>query len=240
MIKRTITIVAILGLILALPGVAMAETDTSTERQTTRSIDDVKDRALQAIDNRLATIERLRVHIDQGKTTGDHKTTLTGDLDSAETGLNRLAGEIQDATTLEELRTLVPQIATDFRIYVVVAPKTLEVVTADTVLWAVDNPMTRVYDKLTQAIERAADAGYEVSEARAALQDMQVHMTQVEAHAGPVPEQVIGLQAGDWVNPAKALLDQGHDKLLKAREELLAARVSAHATADALRAAING
>jgi hypothetical protein len=51
---------------------------------------------------------------------------------------------------------------------------------------------------------------------------------------------VIGLQADDWENPAKALLDQGHDELLQAREERLAARVSAHATADALSAALNG
>jgi len=240
MIKRTITIVAVLGLILALPGVAMAQTDTTATQQATRNIDDVKNRALQSIDNRLDTIERLRFRIDQGKTTEDHEATLSGDLDAAEAGLNRLAGEIQDATTLEELRTLVPQIATEFRIYVVVAPKTLEVVTADTVLWAVDNPLARVHDKLSEAIDRAANAGFDVSEARAALQEMQVHMTQVQAHAGPVPGQAIGLQASDWENPAKALLDQGHDKLLQAREELLAARVSANAALDALRAVING
>ncbi len=239
MIKRTITIVAVLGLILALPGVAMAQTATTTQ-QATRRIEAVKDRAQQSIDNRLDTIKRLRFHLDNGHATADHAATLTADLDQAEAGLNDLAGQIRSATTLEELRVLVPQIATEFRIYVVIAPKTLEVATADTILWAVDNPLTRVHDKLADIIDRAFNAGYDVSEAQAALQDMQAHMTQVEAHASPVPGQVIGLQASDWENPAKALLDQGHDKLLQAREELLAARVSANAAGDALRAALNG
>jgi hypothetical protein len=234
MIKKTITIIIALALILAVPGIAMAQT---TDTPTT-TVDRIKERAQQAISHRLETIDRLRTDLNDGHATADHAATLLSDLDQAEAGLQALSAQIDTAGTADELRILVPEIATDFRISLVVAPKTLEVIAADTVQWAVDSPLTAAHDRLSAAIERAQNAGYDVSDAAAALQGMQVHMTQAEAHAGPVANQVIGLQASDWENPARALLEQGHEKVHQARDELAAARDSARAAFQALRDAV--
>lgn len=249
MIKKTTTVALALSLVLALPGVAMAQTtDTpSTDTVTDQAVDTarpdvinrIKERAQAAIEKRFGTIDQLRDALtNKGHATAGHKADLFVDLNSAEAGLETLSREIEAATTIDQLRVLVPKIATDFRIYLVVAPKVHEVIAADTALWLVDNPLTEVYNKLSAAVDRADEAGYDVTEAQAFLQEMQTHMTKAEAHAGPVPNQVIDLDASDWENPAKALLEQGRDKLMQARDELRGAKESAQAAAQALREAI--
>ncbi|NIA25074.1 MAG: hypothetical protein GWP04_05845 [Gammaproteobacteria bacterium] len=251
MIKRTITAAVALSLVLALPGVAMAQTtdgptpDGTVAEQTVDSqrpgiVDRIKERAQHAIDRRLATIDRLRTALNEkGHATSAHKADLFVDLNEAKAGLRTLSREIDAANTIDQLRVLVPKIATDFRIYLVLAPKVHEVIAADTAVWAVNNPATNVYEKLSALVDRADQAGYDVTEAQAALQEMQTHMTKAEAYAAPVPNQVIDLEASDWENPAKSLLRQGRDDLIQARDELRATKDSAKAAAQALRDAIH-
>jgi len=250
MIKRTITAAVALSLVLALPGVAMAETagepasggtvaEQTVDTQRPGVVDRIKARAQWAIDRRFETIDRLRTALNErGHTTTRHKADLFVDLNQAEAGLRTLSREIQAATTVDQLQVLVPKIATDFRIYLVVAPKIREVIAGDTAVWAVNNPATDAYERISAAVDRADQAGYDVTEAQAALQEMMTHMTKAEAYAGPVPNQVIGLQASDWENPARTLLRQGRDSLIQARDELRAARDSAKAAVQALRDAI--
>ena len=250
MIKKTTTAALALSLVLALPGVAMAQTADAPATDSTVTdqvvdtarpdvINRIKDRAQAAIDRRFATIDQLRDALNnKGHATAGHKADLFVDLNSAEAGLEALSREIENAETIDQLRVLVPNIATDFRIYLVVAPKVHEVIAGDTAVWLVDNPLTEAYEKLSAAVDRANEAGYPVTEAQALLQEMQTHMTKAEAHAGPVPNQVIDLEASDWENPAKALLEQGRDKLMQARDELRGAKESAQAAAQALRDAI--
>ncbi|GBD85255.1 hypothetical protein BMS3Abin02_01659 [bacterium BMS3Abin02] len=251
MINKTITAAVALSLVLALPGVAMAQTadepapDRTVAEQTMDSqrlniVNRIKERAQQAIDRRFETIDRLRTALNErGHATAGHKADLFVDLNEAEAGLRTLSREIQAATTVDQLRVLVPKIATDFRIYLVVAPKIREVIAGDTAVWVVNNPGAEAYERISAAVDRANQAGYDVTEAQAALQEMQTHMSKAEAYAGPVPNQVIDLGASDWENPAKALLRQGRDKLLQARDELRAARDSARAAVQALRDAIH-
>lgn len=246
MIKKLTIATLALSLILALPGVAFAQTteDTSqttattqlTDEQRADRIDAIKERAQKAIDRRIETIGRLRAVLnDHRHVTSRHKADLIVDLNEAEAGLRTLSREIDAATSFEQLRVLVTKIATDFRIYLVVAPKVHEVIAGDTMVWAVDEPLTDLQARIGDAIERAKDAGYDTTEAERYLGEMDEHMDAARSLAAPVPGSVIDLDAGDWPDPARSLLEQGRDDLKGAHDQIRDAARSAHAAVQALR-----
>lgn len=249
MMKKTTAAGLALSLVLALPGVALAQetatdstTDTTvvqeqmTEEQRVQLVEEIKERAQKAIERRLETIDRLRGALNErNHVTARHKADLLVDLNEAEAGLRTLSREIDAATTLPQLRVLVPKIATDFRIYLVVAPKVHEVIAGDTMLWAVNNPLTEAQSRIEEAIQRAQDAGYDTSEAEQYLGQMVIHMNEAESLAGPVPGSVIDLDAGDWPDPAQSLLQQGREDLKAAHGEIRQAVEAAHNAVQALR-----
>ena len=249
MMKKTTAAGLALSLVLALPGVALAQeaatdqtTDSTvvqeqmTEEQRVQLVDQIKERAQAAIDRRLDTIDRLRAALNErNHVTARHKADLIVDLNEAEAGLRTLSREIAAATTLPQLRVLVPKIATDFRIYLVVAPKVHEVIAGDTMVWVVGNPLADAQSRIEEAIQRAQDAGYDTSEAEQYLGQMVIHMSEATSLAGPVPGSVIDLDAGDWPDPAKGLLLQGRDDLQAAHGEIRQAVEAAHNAVQALR-----
>jgi len=205
------------GLLVALPGAAIAQTDsapTDTESVTDETdIARIKHRALHAIDDRLHTVARLAKHVENSKTVGDeHAKKLLVDLRDAAEGLKELAAKIRAAETVEELRELIPLIATDFRIYQLVRPKVLEVLASDRVVAATER-LAELSDKLEMLIARAAEAGYDVTRAKIRLHWMRHNIGAAAELAGPVADKVIDLQPENWPDPAKELLMEGRRRL---------------------------
>lgn len=219
------------GLLVALPGVAVAQTDSVTAEAPSVSdvsdVDEIKHRALHAIDRRLHTIARLTRKVGESKTvTDEHAKTLLVDLEDAAEGLRELARKIKGAQTIEELRELVPLIATEFRIYQVVKPKVLEVLASDRTVAATER-LTELADKLEMLIARAADAGYDVTRPRVLLARMRYNVAATESLAEPVADMVVDLQPEDWPEPAKALLAKGRARLGESADHLHRARYQA-------------
>jgi hypothetical protein len=219
------------GLLVALPGVAVAQTDAVSADTPSVSdvsdIDEIKHRALHAIDRRLHTIARLTRKVSESKSvTDEHAKKLLVDLEDAAEGLKELARKIKGAQTIEELRELVPLIATDFRIYRVVKPKVLQVLASDRVV-AATGRLTELGDKLETLIARAADAGYDVTRPRILLARMRHNVAAAERLAAPVADKVVDLQPEDWPDPAKALLREGRARLGEASDHLHRARYQA-------------
>jgi hypothetical protein len=187
-------------------------------------VDEIKHRALHAIDRRLHTIARLTRKVTESKTVSDeHAKKLLVDLRDAAEGLEELARKIKAAQTVEELRELVPLIATEFRIYQVVKPKVLQVLASDRVVAATER-LTRLSEKLETLIARAADAGYEVTRPRILLARMRHNVAAAARLAGPVADMVVDLQPEDWPDPAKALLRKGRVLLDESFDHLHRAR----------------
>ena len=237
--KHVIVALATLTMALALPMAAHAQ-EGDTEASSEHSIHEIKDRARAAIDRRLDTLDRLTDRVDGAShISPQHAAALTGDYRAASNGLTGLAGEIENASTVEELRTLVPLIATDYRVYLVIVPKSYEVSASDRVGVAVDS-LAGTADRLEAAIERATDAGFDATGAQRWLTSARDEIAEARRTGVPVADDVIDLDAGDWEEPAKSTLEEGRRRLDNARIDLRQAHGSLTKAAAALRDAING
>ncbi len=239
---RKLWVIAIaLGLLMALPVAANAqETDTSGDRGTVHSIESIKARAQEAVDRRLDTLANLeRRVINHEYMTAVHKATLTADYADAVAGLITLNRDIQNAETVEELRELVPLIATDYRVYLVIVPKSYEVGASDRVAHVVSR-FEDTADALADAIDRAEAAGYDMTEARRWLISARDEIQEARRTGVPVANDVIDLDASDWEEPAKSMLQEGHRRLKNARVDLRQAKGSLDMAKQAIEDAIGG
>lgn len=236
-----------LAMLGSMPATALAQTDTTSPRDTIaqreaerpeRDIDVVKERALAAIDRRLERVARLRDAVHSSEhVTDEHASDLLAEFERTESGLLALAEEIRAAETADELRVLIPRIATDFRVYVLVTPKTWEVLVAD----AMGDAAVRFEEvamNIAEAVQRAEEAGYDVGEAQAALERMQSLVAEGAGLAEAVPPAVLPLTPADWPDPARSVVRGAHADLVAARQAFREARTAAHDAVEALRAAI--
>lgn len=246
---RATGLVLAVALVIGAPAAVLAQTDdggaTTEERPavTDRQAVDlgaVKERALEAIERRLEQIDRLRGRVEADRfVERDHEAHLVDELRDAERGLRGLAEEIEGAGTLAELRDLVPAIATEYRIYLVVTPKVWEVLASDAGV-AAGEKADDVAERIQEAIDRAEAAGHDVTAARTHLDDMLSEAAAGLALADPVAETVLPLDPADWPDPAREVLERGKADLQAAREWFRQARESAHEAVEALRAAVQG
>jgi hypothetical protein len=226
--KRTREILATaaaMGMLAVIPQAAVAQeaerdpevTVSVDGREHTRTIDEIKARAMAAIEKRLTALDRIgtRVAADE-HVTDDHASQLATHYARAKDGLEALGREIQAAETREELKELVPLIATDYRVFLVIIPKSHEVLVSDRFADGVTR-LNGVADAVLNAIERAEEAGFDMTEARRWLAEARDEIGAVERGAVPVAGEVIGLTAADWEEPAKSLLVSGKEKLRTAR-----------------------
>lgn len=229
------------------PTLALAQTEDAPTTRTSEhdverllgsDVESVKERAQAAIERRLATIERLQARVAvHPHVTEPHQGEVLAELDRSAAGLRALSMEIDQATAVEELRVLVPKIAADFRICIVVAPKVHQVLGSDSVV-AAGTRLEAVSDSVAAWIDLAAGKGVDVSVAVAHLADMTEEIRQAVAVGQPVVSAVLPLTGADWPNPAATLLTQGRSDLGEAHRFLLAARDSGREAVAALRAAL--
>lgn len=190
------------------------------DRGHLRTIEEIKERAMAAIEKRLTALDRITEKVSSNShVTEDHASQLLRGYAGAKDGLTALGREIEAAETRAELKELVPLIATDYRVFLVILPKSHEVLLSDRFADAVTR-MTGIADKVLEAIERAEEAGFDMTEARRWLETARDEIGAVERGAVPVAGEVIGLTAADWEEPAKSLLASGKQKLKTARGDL--------------------
>ena len=245
--NRTIAVIAAFAVVVALPGAALAQerdtapTDIVREqervRDTDRSIEKIKDRAAEAIAKRQATLNRLTEKaIAAPHLTDEHEASLLADYAAASSGLADLGDRIEGATTYEELRELVPLIAADYRVYLVIAPKSYLVAAADHINAGVPR-FEEALGKIGAHITRAEEAGWDVAEAVRYLEEAEANLAEAARLAAPVAGNVINLDASDWPNPAEATLKSNREAVRNSHSELKAAKEAAKAAVEALRAA---
>jgi hypothetical protein len=119
-ITRWTTMTVVLGVLAALAPTVAAQTQRPSGE---RSIEDVKQRCINAIDDRLHRIDRLQNAVSSSRhVTARHEAVLEGQLAEAQAGLTRLKAQIRTEDNREELKGECKSIVEDFRIYVLVTP----------------------------------------------------------------------------------------------------------------------
>ena len=188
------------------------------------------------IARRFVTLTHLTSAVTDAKDlTSAHRSALLAIIDGTRTGLTGLQATIDADTTIASLRTDLPKIAHDYRVYLLVVPQVHLTRAADAAVTATDRLGT-VADKLQDWIDRAKAAGKDVRGAQAALDDMERNTALARAQADPVPGAILPLVPADWNDGhASPILGEARDSLRAARNELQAARNDAQACIADLR-----
>jgi hypothetical protein len=189
------------------------------------------------IDRRFDTITKLQARVANaaGLTAAD-RTALQSQLGADTAGLTALRARIDGETNRDALRADLKKIVTDFRIYVLMAPKTADVIAADNQLAAVARLGT-LDTKLQARIDAAKTAGKDVSQAQSDLDAMNAKAVQVSPLVGGIPAAVLLLTPAQYnAGTAKPILVSSRTSLGAGRGLLAGARADARACIAALKA----
>jgi hypothetical protein len=188
------------------------------------------------INRRFVTLDGLTYLVNHSDVlTAEHMTDLR-DVNSVnpasfaaeQTGLASLKGQIDSDTTLATLRLDVAKIAPDYRVYLLVDPKTHLVSAAD----ATEKTSAKfgpLATELQNLINQAATDGKDVSAAQAKLDDMNAKVTQANGLIAPVAGLILPLSPADWNNgTAGPMLKSARQTIQQTRTLLVGARQDAH------------
>lgn len=152
------------------------------------------------------------------------------------TGLRALKGQIATETDLAVLRGLIADIAEDFRVYLLVVPKTHLVGATDAADKAADR-LTQLASRLQELIDKAKGNGKDVKDAQALLDEMKRKTSQADAIIAPVVGSIMPLSPADWNNgTAGPALRAARERIQQVRDLLAAARSDARQIIDLLKA----
>jgi hypothetical protein len=198
------------------------------------SLDTLKALGDCEIERRFATLDRLDAMVAGAPAiTAEHRRLLRfanatnpTSFEVTRSGLESLKVTIDRETDLAALRSEIQQIATDYRVYLLVAPKAQLVRGADATV-EVAGHFGPLGEELQALIDRARAAGRDTTAAEAALASMNVKVDQAEALAEPLPGTLLPLSvaayndgtAGPELASARASIGQARDLLRGARAD---------------------
>jgi hypothetical protein len=188
------------------------------------------------INRRFTTLDALAAKITASKvlTTSD-AATMQSEIASTKTGLTSLKATIDSETTLPALRVDIAKIATDYRVFLLVAPQVNLVSAADGVL-AAQARFADVNTKLAARIAAAKAAGKNTTAAKAALDVMNAAVANAVGLAQPLPAKLLPLTPAQYnAGTAGPILTAARTALGQARDQLKSAVASAKACRDALK-----
>jgi hypothetical protein len=143
-------------------------------------------------------------------------------------GLTTLKASIDADTTVVALKAGIAKIAPDYRVYLLVAPKTYLVSASD----AVEKASARfgpLASELQNLIDLAKADGKDVTAAQAALDDLNAKVAQVNGLIGPVAGTLLPLSPSDWNNgTAKPMMTSARTTIHQSRTLLVDAGKDAH------------
>ncbi len=195
------------------------------------------------IDRRIATLTDLNTRTTDSKALTDtHKAQLQHsgpnpvNYDAEKAGLLALKAKIDGETDAQALRADIEQIATEFRVYLLVVPKTHLTSAGDAGALAVTK-LNEMAVKLQGLIDKAAGAGKDVTQATALLADLKSKTSQAGALVAPIAGSVMPISASDVnAGPGKTAIENARTAARQAQDLLKAARADARQIIDLLKA----
>jgi hypothetical protein len=187
------------------------------------------------IQRRFTTLSALTTRIAGSKAlTSSDAAALTGEIGTTKTGLTSLKATIDAETSIPALKAEVAKIATDFRVYLLVAPQVNLVSGADGVV-ASQTVFTKIDTNLTARIAKAKAAGKDTTAAQADLDAMKAAVAQAVGLATPLPATLLPLTPAQYnAGTAGPVLNSARPALVQARALLKSAAQDAKACRAAL------
>ncbi len=169
-----------------------------------------------------------------GGLTDADRAALQSQLAADTSGLTTLRAQVDGETDVTTLRADLKTIVTDFRVYVLMVPKTAEVITADTELAAVTRLGT-VESRLQARIAADSAAGKDIAQAQSDLDELQAKVLGVSPLVQGIPASVLPLTPAQYnAGTARPILASSRTSLRTGRGLLAGARADAAACRAAL------
>ena len=188
------------------------------------------------VERRTTTLGQLTVFIDASRAlTAADKTALAAQLGATSSGLAALKAEIDAGVSVAVLKARVVEIATQFRVYDLVAPRVYLTNAADGVA-AVAAQFENISTELAGRISTAKSAGKDATVAEAALHAMTVAIGTAAGSASPLPARLLALTPAQFnAGTAGPELRIARASILSARDQLKSAVADARAVLVDLR-----
>jgi hypothetical protein len=228
------------SLTLGVAAPAMAQDAPAQETARHGDLDSLKAKCNEAIERRLRDLGAATERLDNAEVlTEAHEATLDGIIDGSTGALTALHADISAADNLAMTLRLCPTIASAHRMYVVVLPQAHLTLGADRSAAAV-NIGEGVVDRFDEAVEKAIEAGADVTEAVALMDQAEAHLAAADDADDGVADSVLAVTPASWNDgPGQAALEAARASLRSAHSELKAANEHARAALRALRDAVD-
>lgn len=206
---------------------------SQTKRQSA-ALDEVRSRCLSQIDRREKALSTEQTRVHNAKFLTDaHRKALETISNKTSSGLSTLADAIRGEDNFDELRAECRRIVEDYRVFVLVRPRTRLVLASDRELAAVAK-LKGLADRVQSAIDKAKAKGRDTSAAEANLTTARTAAASVSSHASGVYAAVSDLKASDY-NANNNVLDAGRAEVRAARDSLRQAVAAARDARHALK-----
>ena len=151
------------------------------------------------VSNRTAVLTGLQaaVNVAPGLTDA-HRSSLSGEVSSASSGLQGLKGQIDAASNLKTLANLCGQIVTTYRVYVLEIPTVHLTIGGDHVVKASNGSMARLGKGLDRTIQKMADAGHDVTGLKSLKADFDQQVAAARSAAAPIGDTVLPLTPAQY------------------------------------------
>lgn len=152
----------------------------------------------QEISRRLTVLNNLLTKInDATHLSASDKSYLTTEVNGEISGLTQLQTKLANDTTLNAAVTDAKGIITDYRVYVLVAPKVMLVKTADDQQTTESN-LSTLAAKLQYRISKFSKKGKDVSQLQQELNDMNVQIKNAQTISVNIEQSVLPLQPANY------------------------------------------
>ncbi len=188
-----------------------AQASVASQRQAT-NLQELKQRADKAIDNRIAELNRLSTRIQNDtRLSADEKTSLTTDINTDISGLTSLKTKIDADTDITTARADAKTIVTNYRIFMVLVPKIRLLITIDN-LSALDTKLQGLAPKLQDLINNLKTQGKDVTTLQASLDDMNSRHNDISTRLVTDKTKVQGVSINDFAT--------AHSTFVSVRQDL--------------------
>jgi len=190
---------------------------------------------LSALDRRVTRLDQLtsKVNGDQHLTDA-HRSSLSGIVSHARSGMDTLRPQVQAATDAASLRTPCESMVNDYRVFALVSPQVHLTRAADAAAAGITK-LADVDTKIHAAIDTAAAAGKDVTKATADAEAFSAAVAKVGTDVGGLADAVLAVTPAAY-NANHGVLDAARAQAKTARADAKAARTAGQTVRADLKA----
>ncbi|MGA9114155.1 MAG: hypothetical protein WB802_10225 [Candidatus Dormiibacterota bacterium] len=193
----------------------------------------IKQRSATAISNRETRLQQLTADVnDSADITAGDKSTLLGQLQSDETGLDSLNTTIQNDTSVKQAWEDAQTIVTGYRVYLLETPKVHLVIAANTEA-TVESEISSVMPALQIAINDSTASAAGKQRAQTAFNDCASRLAAAQSASSGVVSEVIDLLPSGYPGNQPTLVS-ARQSVVTARQDLGTCRTDINTIRSAL------